>query len=354
MAAKRTSNDGFKLNQFTVKRKTGEREIYKFIGYNNEYSTIFVRSKNAHNQGIQLVDLKAGYKEQPHEIKHLNWIKDRIFSSAPIEIKPCRIITPPFKGSDIGNPGLDEYYNKEAKEWEILSGYYLCLTLSEIKIIADQFRKKQTERKKTYQSLTSYKQQIQREEFMAIDRFGENKFVGELEVEDEIQTNVLNIRDPYLKKWWLKENKLTASEHRFRIDQFTNHVVSHTNISEFDEPTARRIIRLIASLVRYEITFVNSARTWISDFGQPEYLTDSNDVSAVRELLKESPKLYTVKEAAIEVGCKDLNTVRSRLKKWGIPYNEIHKDVIHRLKQEFKISKRRKVLDKINKQRAKQ
>ena len=118
MAAKRTIKDHFKLKQFTVLRETGERDTYKFIGYNNDYSTIFVRSKNARNQGFQLVDLQAGYKEQPHEIKHLNWIKDRKFSSAPVEIKPCRIIPPPFKGSDIGNPGLDEYYNKEVKEWE--------------------------------------------------------------------------------------------------------------------------------------------------------------------------------------------------------------------------------------------
>ena len=177
MAAKRTSCDGFKLNQFTVKRETGEREIYKFIGYNNDYSTIFVRSKNAHNQRILLEDLRAGYKEQKYKIKNLNWIKDRRFSSGPIEIKPCRIIPPPFKGSNIGHPGIDDYYKKEAKEWEILYGYYIYPTSSEIKKIADQFRKKQTERKKTYQSLTSYKQQIQNEEYRATDRFGEKKYV---------------------------------------------------------------------------------------------------------------------------------------------------------------------------------
>jgi hypothetical protein len=329
--------------EITIRREGEEPITLNLIGWNKDYTKLYLRSKEGRNRVLPIVHIGVSRKISVFQLEELKWIKPMFPNSDPISILPTRLLPPPCFSQCEGPLDKRKKPNK-LESLALLYNIYLYPNQRDKTSIKRQLKKFQKEKKADYESMTEVEKRKQKKKFQVIGIGGEKKFIWELTLDDEIETNATNIRDQHLTQQWLKKENFDLDEMSIDHERFKKLIEIKTKLPDLKSISVNEYLLYLAIQIHYKITFSCGTEFWLFDVKELLAPRSKEETGDIATLASELPEIYTSQEAAKMVGCS-LKTIGRYCKDLKVSKAKITDDVISLFKTEKKKRSKRTIIN---------
>jgi hypothetical protein len=330
--------------EITIRREGEEPIALNLIGWNNDYTKLYLRGKNGLNKVLPIVHLSVSWNiPEEVELKPTEWREPMFPNSDPVSIVPTHLLPPPCRSKYVGLLNPQNEINK-ATELEALYNDYAHPNKSDLAAIKRDFNKLQKEKKKTFFALGKAEREKNKIDFQAVGIDGETKFIWELTPDDEIETNATGTRDRRLIKRWLKEKNLKPEEMSEALERFKIIIRLKIKIPNRKGIRIEPAMDHLIHQVHYKIIFSSGSEFWLFEVNELRAPRSKKETKEIKTLALELPKIYTPQEAAKMVGCS-LVTIGRYCKDLKVSKAKITDDVISLFKTEKKKRSKRTIIN---------
>jgi hypothetical protein len=330
--------------EITIRREGEEPITLNLIGWNNDYTKLYLRGTKGLNKVLPIVHLSVSWNiPEEEELKPTEWRKPMFPNSDPVSIVPTRLLPPPCRSKFVG-PMIPPNEINKATDLEAIYADYAYPFKSDLAAIKRDFNKLKKEKKKTFNALGKTEREKNKRNFVAVGIDGKTKFIWELTIDDEIETNATGIRDRRLINRWLKEKNLKPEEMSEALEQFKKIIRLKIKIPN------RKGIRIEAAMdylihrVRYKIIFSCGTEFWLSSVNELRAPRSKKETKEIKGIASELPKIYTPQETAKIVG-RSLQVIGRYCNELKISKAKITDDVISLFKKEKKKRSKRTIIN---------
>jgi hypothetical protein len=333
--------------EITIRREGEEPIALNLIGWNKDNTKLYLRSKKGRNRVLPIVHIGVSRKIAEFQLEEMKWTKPMFPNSDPISVLPTRLLPPPCFSRYVG-PLCKRKNPNKSESLAILYNIYLYPNQRDKASIKRKLKKFEKEKKADYESMTEAEKRKQKKKFQVIGIGGKKKFIWELTLDDEIETNATNIRDQHLTQQWLKKENFDIDEMSIDHGRFKNLIEVKTKLPDSTNISVNKYLLYLAVQIHYKITFSCGAEFWLFDVKELRPTRSKGEIEDISKLELNLPKIHSVQDAAELVGVTE-RTIRDYCREEGISKGEIKTEVIERFKIKHKKKKRRSNLIKYRK-----
>jgi hypothetical protein len=330
--------------EITIQREGEEPFTLNLIGWNNDYTTLYLRNKDGRNKVLPIVLLKASWRiPEDNDIEPIEWRKRMFPDSDPVSIVPTRLLPPPIRSKYVGPISPPNEKNK-ATDLEALYNDYAYPDKSDLAAIKKAFNKLLKEKKEAFEALDNTGKEKNKRDFQAVGIDGVIKFIWDLTFQDEIETNATGIRNQRLIQRWLKGNNLDSKVMSEDLEQFKKIIILKIKVPNRKGIWIEQAMGHLTHQIHYKITFSCGTKFWLFDVKELRAPRSKKETGEIKALALELPKIYTPQEAGKMVGCS-LKTIGRYCKILKVSKAKITDEIISLFKKEKKKRSKRTIIN---------